>query len=189
MRTFKYADIRDLIRSGDRLEFAGKSVIGRVIRWFTKEAVNHTALALSIDEYSNYVGNRKFVLEADSPGIVLNTLSHDLQTASGAVYWTPLLPHCDGARQRIADWALQQVGKPYDYRSLIKNALGTVNADMKKLFCSEYYFIALVVGGLIPGTIFTDGKVIDRNGAPVKAPRPGEFGRFPIFGETVEVIP
>lgn len=188
MKQVKYADIRDSIKSGDRIEFAGNTVIGRLIRWFTKDAVNHTALALSIDEYSNYLGNRKFILEAESDGIVLNTLSHDIQTADGKVFYTPLLLQFDDRRKQIADWALQQVGTGYDFGSLFKNVLGAVNADMKKLFCSEYYFIALVQAGIIPGCELCGKIVTDHNGGPVKSPRPGEFGRFPVFGETVEIV-
>ena len=189
MKQVKYAEIRDSIKSGDRIEFAGNTVIGRLIRWFTKDAVNHTALALSIDEYTDCPGNRKFILEAEADGIVLNTLSHDIQTANGKVFYTPLLPLFDDRRKRIADWALQQVGTGYDFGSLFRNALGSVNADMKKLFCSEYYFFALVQAGIIPGCEMRGLKVVDHNGGPVKSPRPGEVGRYPVFGETVEIVP
>ena len=189
MKKMKYVEIRDSIKTGDRFEFASKSVLGSIIRWFTKEEVNHTALALSIDEYSNYPGNRKFLLEALPDGIDLRPASLDVQECKGSVYYTPLLSLFDSRRQSMADWGLQQVGKPYDYGNLFKNIFGAVNAEMKKFFCSEYYFVALVSAGIVPGTEIKGGKVVDLNGAPVKAPRPGEFGSFPIFGETIEIIP
>ena len=189
MKQAKYEEIRDGIKCGDRFEFAGDSILGRLIRWFDKQPVNHTALALSIDEYSNYAGNRKFLLEAESDGIVLNTASHDILKYGGRVYWTPLLPSFDECRAAIVDWALQQVGTGYDFGNLFKNAIAHVSADMRKMFCSEFYFIALVSGGCLPQYHLSPaGCVIDGMLKPVPAPRPGEFGQFPIFGETVEIL-
>ena len=188
VKTVKYNDIRGSIKCGDRMEFASKSILGNVIRWFTKETVNHTALCMSIDEYAEYCGNRKFLLEAEADGIVLHTISKALCDYSGRVFYTPVLPQFEEKRKLIADWALQQVGTKYDYGSLFKNMIGRVNAEMGKLFCSEFFFIALVQAGCIPGAKMSGSKIVDLNGAPVESPRPGEFDRFPIFGETVEIV-
>ena len=79
MQVKTYEEMRDFIQCGDLFEFGGNSLIGKVIRFFTKQQVNHSALGMSINEYSNHAGNRKFVLEADSYGIVLNTSSKDVQ--------------------------------------------------------------------------------------------------------------
>jgi uncharacterized protein YycO len=188
MRQVIYQEIRDQVQSGDRFEFASNSILGHMIRWFCP--MSHTALALSIDEYSNNIDNHKFLLEAEGGGIELHLLSKDLQTAGGAVYWTSLLPQFDSNRKEIADWALQQVGTKYAYGDLFRNALGRVNADFQKLFCSEYYFIALVAGECLPQFHIDDKSkmVVDGKGGPVKSPRPGEFNQYPIFGETLRVI-
>jgi hypothetical protein len=189
MRMYKYDDIRSEIRSGDRIEFAGKSIVGRLIRFFDKQTVNHTALALSIDEYTDHPGNRKFILEANAGGIELNTLSGAMKNADGLVYWTPLTSEYYHCRNAIADWALQNVGVKYDFGNLFKNAFARVNADIRKMFCSEYYFCALVAGGCLPGYVLKGYMVVDAvTGKPVKAPRPGEFGKYKIFGETTEII-
>lgn len=188
MTRIKYADIRDLIKTGDRIEFAGKGVVGRLIRWFTKEPTNHTAIALDINEYSPETpGNRKFVLEADPDGIVLHTLSNDLKEADGDVFWTPLKPCFDPMRPLIADWALQRVGAKYDFGSLFKNAFARVNASMRKLFCSEYLFLSRVAAGIVVGvSLNAKGEAVDGAGKAVKAPRPGEMGE--CDGETIQLI-
>jgi uncharacterized protein YycO len=172
MRIAKYTDIRHLIKTGDRIEFAEHTALGRIIRFFTKRLVNHTAMALSIDQFSNYVGNRKFVIEAEPDGVNVNPLSLAMQRATGKVFWTPLKPTHDNQRDAAGDFALQQAGKAYDLGSLFKNAWMRVSADARKMFCSELYFLALKAGGLVSGA---------------NAPRPGEFDQFPIFGETIEI--
>lgn len=187
MRQVKYADIRASIQSGDRMEFASTGAVGKIIMFFTKEIVNHTAMCLSIAEYTPDPPHQKFLLEADFPRIELNPISRDLEGYTGKCYYAPLIA-TDAQRKTMADWALQQSGKDYDLGSLFANAIARTNANMAKLFCSELYFIALVSARLIVGAKLQGNSVVDYNGNPVKAPRPGEFGRYPIFGETVEVV-
>lgn len=187
-----YHEIRGLIKTGDLIEFGSASLLGKAIRFFTKQEVNHSALALSIDQYSAYVGNRKFVLEANPPGIELHTAGKDVADCladDGTVYWYPLLPKFDNQRNAIADFALQLVGTKYDYGSLFKNAISRVNADMRKLFCSEFVFLSLVAGKVIPGLYFdADGKVVDSGNKPVKAPRPGEFKQYGVHGPAIRLL-
>lgn len=192
MEVRTYDEIRDRIKCGDLFEFGSASLLGRAIRFFTKQEVNHSALGMSIDEYSNYSGNRKFLLEADPDGIVLNTCSRSIQECldnGGVVYWSPLLPQYDSQRPFIADWALQQVGIKYDYGSLFKNAIARVNASVRKLFCSEFVFISLVTGRVLRQYRLDDsGAVTTLRGEPVKAPRPGEFRQFGCYGEPVRIV-
>jgi hypothetical protein len=47
----------------------------------------------------------------------------------------------------------------------------------------------LVIGRLVAGVVMNNkGCAVDHEGRPVKAPRPGEFDRFPVYGETLEII-
>ena len=191
MQVKTYEEMRDFIQCGDLFEFGGNSLIGKVIRFFTKQQVNHSALGMSINEYSNHAGNRKFVLEADSYGIVLNTSSKDVQDclkSGGAVFWYPLAAIHDSKRILMADWALQMVGTKYDYGSLFKNAISKVNASVRKLFCSEFVFVALVAAGVLPQYKIVDTAVVTLEELPVKAPRPGEFKRYGCYGDPVRIV-
>jgi hypothetical protein len=189
MKCYAYNEIRDLVKTGDRLEFAGSSFLSKTIRFFTKQSVNHTALALSIDNWSKYPGNRKFVLEAEPEGVVLRPLSLDLQVKGTICYWTPLATATTANRDAMANYALQMLGKKYDFGSLFLNALGPVHSDARKFFCSELYFMSLVAGGLLLGHYLADnGDVVDEKGKKINSPRPGEFGKFPIFGETALLV-
>ena len=186
MRIVKYADIRASIQSGDRMEFASSGIVGRLIRWFDKQYVNHTAMCLSITEFSPDPPHEKFLMEADFPRVELNPISRDLDGYTGKVFYTPLIA-TDEERKLMADWALSVSGTDYDLKSLFKNAIARVNANMAELFCSELEFIGLVIGRKIIGAELRNGTVVDHNGTPIKAPRPGEFGVYEIWGETVQV--
>ena len=187
MRTVKYSDVRDYIKSGDRMEFASHGFVGWAIRLFTRKIVNHTAMCLSIMEFSPDPPHQKFLLEADFPRVELNPISRDLDNYTGKVYFTPLIA-TDAQRQTMADWALQQAGKKYDLKNLFKNAIARVNANAADLFCSELYFIALVAAGKIIGAELRGDSVVDHNGLPIKAPVPGGFDIYNIWGETVQVV-
>jgi hypothetical protein len=185
-----YESIRDGIKSGDGFEFAGATAIGHIIRFFSKQKVNHTALCLSIDEYSDYLGNRKFFLQANPGGIELSPISRYLNNFKGKAYYYRLRA-TDQQRRLIADWALQQADTPYAYKNLAQNIFGHVSADAQRLFCSEFRFIALVVGGVIPHLVFNKhtGCVYDvRNGRKVPAPRPGELERYNVDEPAVEIF-
>jgi hypothetical protein len=191
MQVKTYEEMRDFIQCGDLFEFGGNSLIGKAIRFFTKQQVNHSALGMSINEYSNHAGNRKFVLEADPDGIVLNTASKSVQDclkSGGVVFWYPLAAIHDYKRNMVADWALQMVGTKYDFGSLFKNAISKVNASVRKLFCSEFVFISLVSAGIFLNYKLVDGKVVDMSGQPVKAPRPGEFEQYGCYGDPVQIV-
>jgi len=167
-----YKLIRNKVKSGDMLEFRSNGFTGRAIRFFSKQNVNHTALAVALDEYMDYREPHKFLLEADAPGIVLKLISKELTGYGGQVWWTPLKAKYDALRGDIARWSMLQIGTKYDTKSLFKNILGRVNADAKKLFCSEFYFLALKEVGILHGK---------------KAPRPGEFQKYGVHEPAVKI--
>jgi hypothetical protein len=185
MKTAKYSDIASLMQAGDKIEFASSGLLGRLIRWFTKQTVNHTALV------SGTMGStQNFVLEANAPGIELEPLIRDMQDKNTQVFWTPLLRNFDPLRPVIEKWAVSQCGTPYDYRGLLANMFGHVAADTKYDFCSEFFFCSLVAGGVLSQFKIVGCQIEDEYGNPVPAPRPGEFeARFPgVFGDTVQII-
>jgi len=166
-----YTAVRPYTDSGDMIEFASATILGRAIRFFTKKKVNHTALVLNLEKYEG-LKDRRFLLEALEHGIQLSLLSKRLKEFKGRVYWSRLRDEFEHDRQGIAAWAIQQVGTKYDYRSLFKNMFGKVNQDARAYFCSEFYHMSLVHVGIL-------GRGV--------AVRPGEFEQFKIFKHTVEL--
>jgi uncharacterized protein YycO len=186
-----YKQIRDQIKTGDMLEWRSRSALGYVIRFFSGENKNHTGKAFVFDNYGNCEGNHIFTLEAEPDGIENNLLSAQLEKFDGEVYWSPLKPEFDHLRHKGIDWALQCVGTPYDFKSLFKQALVKVSADARKFFCSEYYFIYLVICGILPQFTFDTGRkvVVDSvTGKEVIAPKPGEFDKFKIHLFTRQIL-
>lgn len=167
-----YKLYRKEMKSGDLLEWGSASLIGGLIRLFTRKKVNHSSLLLNLDTFSG-LKNRRFVLEALEHGIELNLMSMRLEDFKGKVYWSALKPEYDGCRDQIASWALDKVGTDYDYRSLFANMFGMVNQDAKKFFCSEFYHMALFNAGILPGGV---------------ASRPGEFEKYMIHEPPVRIL-
>jgi len=161
------------MRSGDLVEWGSASMIGRMIRLFTGKDVNHSSILLNLDHYSG-LKDRRFVLEAMEPGIVLNLLSMRLEDFKGKIYWSALKSKHDHRREGIAAWALAKVGTDYDYKGLFAQAFGRVNCDAKQFFCSEYYDMALIAAGILPG---------DR-----KAARPGDFEQYGVHEPRVRIL-
>lgn len=159
-----YLKVRDEIGTGDLIEWHSKSIIGWAIRMITRNDVNHSSLALKLD-YFEGLKDRRFVLEALEHGITLNLLSRRLEKFNGKVYWYKLKAENEGKRGMIASWALEQVGKKYDYKSLFLQLLFRVSANARKFFCSEYAYMAYRAAGMLIGMVS-------------KAPRPGEFMKF-----------
>ncbi|MEA2065887.1 MAG: hypothetical protein U9O65_02110 [Thermotogota bacterium] len=168
----EYKALRKFMKSGDLIEWGSASMIGRIIRFFTKKQVNHSSILLNLDRFEG-LENRRFVLEALEHGIVLNLISMRLEDFKGDVFWSRLKPEYDPYRNKIAAWSLERIGTKYDYHSLLKNMFGKVNQDAKKFFCSEYYHMAMVATGILP-----EGK----------AARPGEFQKFDIHEKPIRLL-
>jgi hypothetical protein len=167
----EYIKYRPQMKTGDRLEFTGRSPLGWAIRLFTRKKVNHTAVVLQIP----YPGleNRLFSIEALDDGIEIHLLSRRLQTYKGKVYYAALIAS-DEKRLKMGKWMLLHEGIWYDWKSLLANAFKRVSQDAQRLFCSEFYQMALADVNLIP--------------KDEKALRPGEFDRYDIFGTEVRII-
>ena len=188
MRVATYEELRSEIMTGGLLEFDAHGALGSDIREFTKQDVNHSALIVRVNDFSQDPDHQVFILEAET-SIRLVPASFDLNNFSGEVYYSPLLPQFADKQKSIADWAMAQLGKDYDYESLFKNMFGTVYAEANKMFCSELVFIALVAGGVFAGKYsLINGKVWDANGHQVKAPVPGTFGPLGCYGDRIMVV-
>lgn len=153
-----YETIRNDMKTGDMLAWHSNSLVGTGIRWkilpsgIPKDSplsVNHTSTVLRLKEYEG-LQRRVFITEALEHGTVLNLLSKRLKEFKGYVYWYPLKRSWDAERQAIGERLLQYIGIEYDYKSIVEQLLGSVSVDMKKLFCSEYHYLALGFQGKAP---------------------------------------
>jgi hypothetical protein len=156
-----YFAIRPFINSGDCILWKGRGLISRLIRLWSE--YSHASLVLKLEEFEG-LKNRRFLLEALPSGIELRLLSERLKDYKGEAYWMQLdLTSRDEKRKNIVEWALKQVGKKYDFGSLLKNAISRVNADGRKYFCSEFVYMAYKYVGLV---------------GEEKAPRPGDIVKW-----------
>lgn len=145
-----YALLRDEMRTGDLLQWHSKSLIGKLIRWRTGSKVNHSSLVLRFSEYDSDTP-RRFTMEALEHGVVLNLLSRRLEAHDGEVWWYPLKSGISLLNRKIiGERALSMVGIPYDFSSIVKQIIGKVSTDARKLFCSEMCYMAYGYKGTAP---------------------------------------
>jgi hypothetical protein len=144
-----YDDIKHLMKTGDLLLWRSNSLLGAAIRFFSHGNVNHASIVMCFPDYQGD-DYRRWTTEALEHGTVLNFLSRRLNEYDGQVWWYPLKDEWDQQRCIIGRRALSMIGIEYDYSSLFKNLLGKVSAEARRLFCSEYYFLALGMEGKAP---------------------------------------
>ena len=168
-----YNTYKEIMKTGDCLLWRSHTMIGWLIRFFSKAPVNHAGLIIRPEEHGHF-RDRRFTIEALEQGIILRLLSERLRSFDGEVWLYPLKDEFDEYRSKIGDWAIEKEGTPYDYGSLFKMIFGRVSADMKEFFCSEFCYMAW-----------------EENGLPVneeKAPRPGDIPELGLFKEPILII-
>lgn len=166
-----YNAFRSRIQSMDIIEWHSKSILGWAIRKITKKNVNHTSLVIRFNEYDI---ERVFVIEALEHGITVQPLSNRLAAFKGQAYLLCLKPEFRYDRKIAAQWAISKLGTKYDYKSLFKQVAQKVSPDAKKLFCSEFAYLALNHGGIVK-----DLK---------KAPRPGEIETLGVTSSRIQLL-
>ncbi len=169
-----YNEYRGLMKTGDMLLWANQTALGAAIRAFSRATVNH---ASTIAVLRGYNEPRNFTVEALEDGIVVNFLSSVLEKYNGEVWWYQLLPEwdTDEFRAYVERNMFRHVGVPYDIGSLLKNAVTRVQANDRKLFCSEDVFLDYGFTGIAP----TPGEMpaLGLHKEPIqimKLPDPGE---------------
>lgn len=169
-----YTEARPKMRSGDVVIWSGVGPVAQVIKWRTGSKWTHASLIVRIVETGV---DRVFITEAIPAGLVFFPLSRRLRDFKGTAAWLPLVEdltaHRDGARR----WALDRIGRPYDFESLLQQLFRRVSANARALFCSELVFLALRDGGRVPGL-----QVYD------VAPWPAELPRLGLFTREVKIL-
>jgi hypothetical protein len=107
----------------------------------TNSFVNHSSLVMKLSEYEGKE-RRRFTTEALEHGIVLNYLSRRIEQYDGEVWWYPLKDEWNERRGAIGEMGLAFIGVPYDYQSILRQLVGKVSTDIRRLF-----YILRVFGG------------------------------------------
>lgn len=126
----KYAEIRDLIKSGDLLAWSHErwgsfyDLKIQLVRMFTRSEYCHVGIA--------YVMNEKvWVLEAVSTGVRIFPLSR-----LTPFWWVALDVRWSDEAER---WALKQIGEPYSTWQAILAGLGLLNPGEDSIWqCAEF---------------------------------------------------
>ena len=145
--------------TGDTLLYIGESFTGATIGWWvgtffknrpdpTMPIFTHGNMVLRLKEFEGEI-DRRWVLNADNRGAIPTLLSAYLEDYHGHCYWFPLKSQYDSNRVDIGCYALELAGRKYDYQGLIKNAIGLVNAEANRVFCTESNFLSYRDGGKI----------------------------------------
>lgn len=162
-----YLKVKDQMDTGDLIQWKSNSLIGALIRWKTNANVNHSGLVLRLQEYEGLKG-RRFTTESLEHGVVLNLLSRRLEAFDGEVWWLPLKDeYARAMRQAVGERALEMIGKPYDYGSIVRQIFGRVSADARALFCSEHCFLAYGLTGTAPTPADMPGLGIFKEGVQI----------------------
>lgn len=162
-----YESIRHHMESGDVVLWRSESLLGWAIRKFSDSDVNHASTIIRTNELGS---DRVFITEANARGIEMHALSDRLKDHKGKAYWLRLKSEHDMSKYGARKWAMDHIDVGYDYSSLFKQVHSRVRVDDKRLFCSEFSFMALKVGGAIQ-------QIQD----VVIAPRPGDMESLGIF--------
>jgi len=161
-----YLAVREQMKTGDMLAWATPSLIGKLIMWRTGP-YSHTSGIVRMKEYEGKP-RRRFTIEAMEYGFYPSILSNEIQTYKGHIWWYALKDEYNDKRGAIGEKALSLIGIGYDYKSLFRNALGRVNSDARKLFCSEAWFLIYGFAG--------------------KAPTPSDMPKLGIFKDPVQIL-
>lgn len=144
----QYDGLRNVIKTGDLIEFASNGFIGRTIMAVTHKGVSHSALVIRLP----YEGSpRRYIIEAVRTGVEFQLLSDVLQHYDGTVIWYGLKKEYDDKREGIGEWAFQELSqhKAYDFGGVVAQLWGRVSLDARKYFCSEWIDAAYIEAGII----------------------------------------
>lgn len=170
-----YQTARNDIQSGDAILWSGSGAVAKLIKLWAPagHGFSHASLVVRMDDYIK--DHSVFLIEAIAKGVVPRLLSEKIRDFDGKVYWLRTTM-TDEQRCWSRELALMcsAKGVKYDFwlKGLFGNALGKVNVDLKKLFCSEWVQVNWMDCGYLP--------------RDTKAYRPWDLVKY---GELVEIVP
>lgn len=142
----------------------GTGVVSRLIRWQQRTDVSHISV---IDNDDSLIEAREF------HGVVQTRTLQDAQNEQRVDVLEVLVrPEC---RERALAWARSQIGKRYDYLSILRFVTRKQNRkDNGKWFCSEFAYVAAEKAGV----------ALLRRIAPAEV-SPGHFVLSPLLHEAL----
>ena len=178
-----YHDARPMIQPGDLTAWRGAGPVSGVIaRKIPNGAPDVTHVAGVVHGPTQCP--RRLIVEAHDGEVNARILSARLGGYAGSVWWYPLREEFDQYRDSISRAYWEQLGKPYDYRGLLRNAVCYVDQDSKALFCSELVSIAIC---RIPIHVLQPVNAAVRMLCDGKALRPWDCCLLPVWGEPVRI--
>ena len=178
-----YLSKRDAIQTGDAIQWQSRSILGWLIRWRTNSEANHTSIAVRFKEYDT---ERVYILEALEHGTVLNPLSARLKKHDGKAWLLPLKADYAYLRKPMGQWALEHVGVGYDYPGLVKQLWRKVTPNSDRLFCSEYWWMALTEAARRMGAekVVLEARKILMG----KAPQPADIPKLGLTQKEIQIL-
>jgi uncharacterized protein YycO len=138
----KYLKFKDEMQTGDVIAFKGNDFGSKAILVGTNSNYSHVGMVVRINSSSI---TRLFIVEAvPIGGVILQAISYKLIYFSGEAWWAKLKYTSQEnrvqVRDRILDWSLRQLGKPYD-TDLIGGIIAKILFKTKLPRDSQYEFI------------------------------------------------
>ena len=170
----QYDGLRNLIKTGDLVEFSSNGIIGKTIMWKTGRQVSHCSIVIRLPYKDS---PRRFIVEAIRTGVEFQLLSDVLQHYDGKAIWYGLKPEHDDRRDAVGEWTFGELSqhKTYDFGGVISQLWGRVNLDTRKYYCSELIDAAYIEAGIIKP---------DPKGVRV----PGDFVPLGIFSSQAHLL-
>lgn len=190
MKQMYYSEARNQIQGGDLIEFAGRSIVARAIRWKTKAIVNHTAMAIWQEpkvkrgDNRGNLADRLYVIESISNGLRLTHLRTYIETYKGKIYWAPLKTQFDSRRPMLLFNIGELEGTKYGWVDLVTQLRHRTPLDATRLYCSESVHLAAVRSGMLPQDYSPTGMTKDAG----TGCWPGDFQRTELWAQYIEII-
>jgi hypothetical protein len=137
-----YQKYRDEIQTGDLIQFAATDFVSRIIRYKTKSAISHSAMAFWM---MGPLGEMRLcTLESVIFGLYPIPLSN--RTAwylpHGNMYWHRIRPEWKDDGATAAAKMLKYMGTCYDIKGLLWQAFKRMRLNPAKLWCNEAIALA-----------------------------------------------
>jgi len=138
----RYEEVRPQIKNGDVIMYEGKSMVPKLVSWFTRSPYSHAGIAVWWNE-------RLMVMEATMRGVMVMPLSRNIFKHKGKVEWfTSKQEISDEDRLRMVIFAQEELGKSFArWKAVLFGLKILLNRNLSKkdqlrmenkLFCSQY---------------------------------------------------
>jgi len=186
----RYEEVRPQIKNGDVIMYEGKSMVPKLVSWFTRSPYSHAGIAVWWNE-------RLMVMEATMRGVRVMPLSRNIFKHKGKVEWfTSKQEISDEDRLRMVIFAQEELGKSFArWKAVLFGLKILLNRNLSKkdqlrmenkLFCSQY--VAQIYNSI--GLDLKKNRE-DRFMSPgdiARSPLMEKRGEFKIKNDSIELV-